>query len=171
MSYDAPPTAPPQPPQPDSHPRGFLGFMTTLPGILTAIAGVLSAGGTAVGIYLTHQDGGSPQPSPSPTVLVVQPAPAPTDPGQVDQSNVSTASSDFSSDPQVESDANDCLDGDDTACVNLLDDLAGDCYDGDGAGCDALYEISEDDSDYQNYGATCGGRYEDWTYADQCRLQ
>ncbi len=36
--------------------------------------------------------------------------------------------------------------------------LAADCHDGEWAACDDLYRLSDPDSDYRLYGATCGGR-------------
>jgi hypothetical protein len=39
-----------------------------------------------------------------------------------------------------------------------FDDLAEECFDGDFASCDTLYSDTPADSDYEAYGATCGGR-------------
>jgi hypothetical protein len=44
--------------------------------------------------------------------------------------------------------------GDDPA----LDSLAQDCFDGDMGACDTLFLTSDIDSEYETYGATCGGR-------------
>jgi hypothetical protein len=52
--------------------------------------------------------------------------------------------------------------GDDPA----LDALAQNCFDGDMQACDDLYLQSDFDSDYEDYGNTCGGRFPDNT--DYC---
>lgn len=39
-----------------------------------------------------------------------------------------------------------------------LDALWDDCESGDGAACDELYRVSEIDSEYEEFGDTCGGR-------------
>jgi hypothetical protein len=53
------------------------------------------------------------------------------------------------------------------SCVPLLDQLVGDCYYGDPYSCDAVYWISPVGSDYEAYGATCGGRF-GWEYVGRC---
>lgn len=63
-----------------------------------------------------------------------------------------------------------CGEGDDSACLQILDALTQDCSDGSGLACDALYEVSPIGSDYEAYGATCGGRLPD-AYADTCSEQ
>jgi hypothetical protein len=52
--------------------------------------------------------------------------------------------------------------GDDPA----LDELAQQCHDGDMQACDDLYLQSDFDSEYEDYGNTCGGRFPDNT--DYC---
>jgi hypothetical protein len=42
-----------------------------------------------------------------------------------------------------------------------FDRLADECFDGDPSSCDDLYNESDLGSDYEEYGATCGGRTED----------
>ena len=43
----------------------------------------------------------------------------------------------------------------------VLDELYDACEAGDGAACDQLYEQSEIGSDYETFGFTCGGRFEE----------
>jgi hypothetical protein len=43
----------------------------------------------------------------------------------------------------------------------VLDELYDACEAGDGAACDRLYEQSEIGSEYETFGFTCGGRFED----------
>jgi hypothetical protein len=45
-----------------------------------------------------------------------------------------------------------------------LDDLWNACADGDLDSCDTLYYDSEIGSDYEEFGATCGGRYDEPIY-------
>jgi len=49
------------------------------------------------------------------------------------------------------------------SCFTLLGLLVVDCYHGDAYSCDALYWIGPEGSDYEAYGATCGGRL-DWQF-------
>jgi hypothetical protein len=42
----------------------------------------------------------------------------------------------------------------------VLDEMQDRCQAGDGAGCDELYFASTMDTDYEMFGATCGGRFE-----------
>src|SRR4051794_7547829 len=96
MTYEAPPAGdrPPQGPQPqkqrphkvrsqDGTTRrgGFLGFMTSLPGVLTAVGGLVTAATGGIGLYLHHDDdlsrGGD-------TYTIIEPAPVPAGDGQVD---------------------------------------------------------------------------------------
>jgi hypothetical protein len=46
--------------------------------------------------------------------------------------------------------------------------LLGTCSDGSWSSCDDLFLTSAYASPYQNYGATCSGRFDDWTYAGNC---
>ena len=54
--------------------------------------------------------------------------------------------------------------------AELLDELSQGCADGDLVACDALYELSPQGSDYEAFGATCGGRVSQ-DYADECSGQ
>ncbi len=64
-----------------------------------------------------------------------------------------------------------CAAGDDSACASILDILTEECAKGIGVGCDVLYEVSPLGSDYESYGATCGGRWLSGEYADLCGAQ
>jgi hypothetical protein len=66
--------------------------------------------------------------------------------------------------------ADSCLGGDPAACETLLSLLAEECFAGSLDSCDVLYEISAPESDHEDYGATCGGRFDDWTFAGVCRV-
>ena len=164
MTFNAPPL--PNPPTQDSSTRrgGFLGFLTTLPGILTAAAGVISAAGGI--LYVVNDKGPSSNPAGATYNITLQGGSVPSGSGQVDTSSLSTGVH-ASVDDQASVLINDCASGNPNACTTLLDQLAQECYDGYGISCDVLYEVSASGSDYQAYGATCGGRY-DWTYADAC---
>lgn len=164
MTFNAPPL-PSFPTQNSSTRRGgFLGFLTTLPGILTAAAGVISAAGGI--LYAVNDKGPSVDPAGATYNITVQGGSVPSDSGQVDTSSLSSGVQ-TSVDDQVSALINDCAHGNPDACTTLLDQLAQECSDGYGLSCDALYEVSESGSDYEAYGATCGGRY-DLTYADAC---
>lgn len=153
-------------------PRGrFLRFLTTIPGILTAVAALITA---VTGIYVGgHHDGSSPGPvnlimsspsAPPPSVTSVDP----------DSLQLSRASADLddlgNSNPVVDL-VSQCAAGDDGACASILDILAQECADGAGVSCDVLYELSPDGSDYNVFGATCGGRWLNEDYADLCGEQ
>jgi hypothetical protein len=153
---------------------GFLGFLTTIPGILTAVAALVTAVG---GIYLgLHRDGlPSPQSPPPPAVTTIN--------LHMDGGNTPTPSTDVdagslrlddsfvtsSTDP-VEQLIGRCGRGDDNACIEILDEFARGCADGNGLDCDTLFEISPVGSDYELFGATCGDRFTA-VYADTCSEQ
>jgi len=147
---------------------GFLRFWTSIPGILTASAAVITASGTIYVATLTHNSAPSP-PSPNnpTTVTISQPAAQPTDDGNVTL-RLDSVNSSISTETGVESMIRDCASGDDGACIEILDTLANGCYQGNGLSCDVLYEVSAIGSDYESYGATCGGRA-GTQYADRCR--
>lgn len=152
--------------QPRPQPRsGFTGFMTTVPGVLTALAGLVTAAG---GVYVAVAQNDGPIPQPTPTIITVAPAPMPEGSGTVDPAQAADEVDTTSVDDATAALIDDCAAGSYTACQALLDTLVQDCYDGDGPACDVVYEVSEPGSDYEDYGATCGGRFDDWTYADQC---
>ena len=163
MTFNAPPSPAPLTEDPSTQRGGFLGFLTTLPGILTATAGVLSAAGS---IYYAAHDQGSTSSGGDTYNITVQGEPVPSGSAEVDTGSLSSGMG-ASGDDGMSAVVDDCANGDADACTVLLDQLAQECYDGYGISCDLLYEISEPGSDYEAYGATCGGRY-DWTYADAC---
>ena len=154
---DAPPSA--------DVPRrgGFLGFLGTMPGILTAVAGVISALATLYAVAASRssqQTTGSEQTSGSDQSVPDAP---------VDAGTVSTRAETVpvTYDPMLSDDANalltDCANGYLDSCDDLLFVLADDCSYGDAYSCDALYLISPMGSDYEAFGATCGGLVE-WQY-------
>jgi hypothetical protein len=163
MGVDAPPSA-------DVPQRG--GFLTTLPGILTGVAGIISAGGVIWAGYVSSPHGADPPPQPTPvsTSAPAQPTPevpaqpTPEVPASVDVGSVATRANGVqAADVAKLSNAaiglwTDCASGWLDSCVPLLDQLLGDCYYGNPYGCDALYWISPVGSDYEAYGATCGDR-------------
>ncbi|SDD47482.1 hypothetical protein SAMN05660690_4305 [Geodermatophilus telluris] len=175
MTYGAPPSQgwqqqPPPPVQDPSAPgapRPGGGFFTSLPGILTAVAGLVTAVTGAVGIYVSQGDdatGGQGTPSSTDA-----PAPVPEDTGgEADVGDLPADFSETSLDDEATTLLDACAAGDLGACATLLDTLATECADGYGISCDALYYLSPVGSAYEDYGATCGGRY-DWTYVGVCR--
>ena len=60
-----------------------------------------------------------------------------------------------------------CANGFADSCATLLDLLVENCYYGSAIDCDLLYYITPRDSDYEAYGATCGGRFGS-EYAGRC---
>jgi hypothetical protein len=174
MTYEGPPTAHPPPQQPwpqEVGPQegtkrrrgGFLGFMTSLPGVLTALAGLVTAATGGVGLYLSQDD-----PASGGDIYIIDPAPVPEGSGVVDAGDLGGGLPETSGDDEVTDLVNGCLNGDFSDCDTLLHMVAASCYDGDLVSCDDLYLISAYGSDYEDYGATCGGRYYDWTYAGVC---
>jgi hypothetical protein len=152
VGFDAPPSA--------EVPRrgGFLGFLGTIPGILTAVAGVITALAT---LYTVDAASRSPEQPPA----EAQPAPdAPVDADSVATraESAPTGEDAMLSDPATEL-LTDCASGFVDSCDTLLYLLVDDCYYGDPYSCDALYWISPVGSDYEAYGATCGGLF-DWQY-------
>ncbi len=179
MTNEAPPTGdrPPRGPQrQQSRPRnvvsqqcatrrgGFLGFVTSLPGVLTAVAVLLSAAIGGVGLYL-HDDGGSGGDG---GTYVLEPGPVPRGDGQVDTQELDADLPEASGDEEITALVNGCRDGVTSDCETLLYLVAVDCSDGSWSSCDDLFLISAYASPYQDYGATCGGRFDDWTYAGNC---
>ena len=166
MGVDAPPSA--------DVPRrgGFLGFLGTIPGILTAVAGVITALATLYTVDAASRSPEQPpaaaQPAPDAPEqppAAAQPAPdAPVDAGSVATRAESAPAADDAmlSDPATEL-LTDCANGFVDSCDTLLYLLVDDCYYGDPYSCDALYWISPVGSDYEAYGATCGGLF-DWQY-------
>ena len=180
MTYEAPPTGypPPQgawpqqpwpqevvPPQGTPRRGGFMGFMTSLPGVLTALAGLVTAATGGVGLYLSRDDG----PPPGGDIYVFEAAPVPEGTGAVDAGGLGAGLPDASG-AEATALVDGCLNGDPNACDALLYLLAEECYAGYLISCDALYQISAYGSAFEDYGATCGGRYDDWTYAGVCSV-
>ncbi len=152
MGVDAPPSA--------DVPRrgGFLGFLGTIPGILTAGAGVITALAT-----LYTVDAASRSPEQPPTAAQSAPtAPVDADSVATRAESAPAAGDAMLSDPATEL-LTDCANGFVDSCDTLLYLLVDDCYYGDPYSCDALYWISPLGSDYEAYGATCGGLFE-WQY-------
>ena len=128
---------------------GFLGFLSTIPGILTAAAAVITA---LSGLYFTAL-------SVQTVISSVEAAPIPQDPAEADPNSMDIELSDVTVDDETNQLIADCGAGLTDACGTLLDMLVDKCYAGVGARCDDLYEVSELGSDYEAYGATCGGRF------------
>lgn len=150
-------------------PKGVLGFMSTIPGVLTAVAAVLTALGTVyVGVQNAGSVGGQPLPTPPPTTITVSPTARPEPEASVDPRSVrASAGSSLPSDDPAARLLGRCAQGDEAACLQILDTLANDCYDGDGRSCDVLFEVSPVGSDYEGFGATCGARVSP-QYAGRC---
>jgi hypothetical protein len=149
---------------------GFLGFLSSLPGILTSLATLITAVG---GIYLAHGDSGergriSPNSGETTYNITVAAAPAPSGTAEVNADGLPVVTDSTSVDNQTAQMVSDCAAGSQEACTELLNTLAQKCYAGSGLSCDVLYEVSAAGSDYEAYGATCGARFTDQTYADRC---
>lgn len=142
-----------------THRGGFVGFLTTIPGIITACAGLITA---MAGLYQLSQppntsstnETGSSQ---APIIVNMPPETAPDEAVSANEVDVTSLPEVSVSDP-VQQLVSDCGAGYVDACASLLDMLVGGCYDGLGDHCDALYWASPVGSDYEAYGATCGGR-------------
>jgi hypothetical protein len=141
---------------------GFLGFLGTIPGILTAFAGVITA--LASLSYIAYLSSQQPSVPDQPPVSEQQVPDAPVDAGTVATRAEAVP---VAYDPMLSDQANalltDCANGYLDQCDDLLYLLADDCTYGDAYSCDTLYLISPVGSDYEAYGATCGGLVE-WQY-------
>jgi hypothetical protein len=175
----------------DGHSRsGFLGFLSTIPGIITAVAALLTAMATVAGVQLSAHDGGQvpptppaethvPEPpmdpvpdtptpaSPAPEVVTSEPSPVPEAPTAVELPDLSMEEIQLEPQDPVHALLGECYLGDGFACAAALGLLAEECRDGNWASCDLLYEESPLDSAYEYYGATCGYRV-DPSYAGYC---
>ena len=153
------------PPTVDVPPRGgVLGFLGTVPGILTGVAGLITALGTVYGIHHGASSSGS--------TLTEPPASPPPVATSVDAGSVAAEASSAPVGAEVLGDEatalmTNCANGFAEDCVALLELLVQDCGAGDPWACDALYYITPVGSDYEDYGATCGGRF-GWEYAGRC---
>ena len=154
------------PPQPQA--RGAVaGFMTSLPGILTAAAALLTAAGTIyVGVHKSDTSAAVTPPASNLTSSVSSAAPSPV--SSVDPQSLVLAGNNLGDVDLAQSLIDQCGAGDDAACLTILDTLIQECSDGSGLSCDVLYEISPSGSTYGTYGATCGGRWDSDDYADMC---
>ena len=143
------------------HRGGFVGFLTTIPGILTALAALVTAFG---GVYLSNAGGSQ---SPQPAITIINPGATPEGTvGTTEQLDL-TAVTETTGDSAVDQMINDCAMGSFDACTGLLDVLSQECYEGYGDSCDVLYQVSPIGSDYEAYGATCGARFGP-EYANTC---
>ena len=143
---------------------GFASFLTTLPGILTAIAALLTAV-TGGGLYLANSNGSED----GPARVVIETVAGPAAPSNEEAAAVDvSASTGLSSDDPVQSMLDGCGSGDVDACAGVLETLTQECYEGYGLSCDALYFVSPLGSEYEWYGGTCGGYFADLAYAGTC---
>jgi hypothetical protein len=149
------------------------GFFATIPGILTALAAVITAvAGAYFGVHGRHDSDPAAQ-RPVVVNLSTSSQAAPTDATAVDGADlrIDAASTEVTSTDTAAGDLVDqCGSGDMQACVDLLDTLARECKDGYGLSCDMLFLVSPEDSDYEMYGATCGGRFDE-SVAGSCEEQ
>lgn len=151
-----------------AHRGGFLGFLTTIPGIITALAGLITA---MVGLaQLAPESYDPPSPGPDqaqqPVIVNITPDTTPVENVAANADSVASFTDVSTSDP-VQQMVDACAAGSVDACTGLLDILTDECYQGLGLSCDILYQVSPVDSDYETYGATCGGRLT-WDYAGMC---
>lgn len=142
---------------------GFIRFWTTIPGILTALAALVTA---ATGYLTLDGRSGSDEPAqPSTTASTLPPTDTgvPSGPLTVQPADFNLARLDALPEPAldpIQEAIAACGDGDMDACVAILDGLADECEAGMGLSCDLLNELSPAGSDYELYGATCGARFE-----------
>jgi hypothetical protein len=138
--------------------------MTSLPGVLTAVAALITAVTGGVGLYVASDDA----PDAAPIIITMSGSPAPEETAQVDAGGLDSGVAAQSGDDEVIALADDCSYGDAGACDTLFALLSDECSAGFGVSCDVLYVFSAAGSVYENYAATCGGRFPDWTYAGIC---
>jgi hypothetical protein len=157
-----------------------------MPGVLTALGGLVTALGTAAAVYFggVKGDGNesrndtTPVTTPTPVVILTQPgAPAPptgglslpgvgSRPSQVlagsgsGTSDVDTIIADWEGglDAVTAEIADGCASGFAGDCEDLLSILLDDCERGRPSSCDVLYLVSPSGSALEDYGNTCGGR-------------
>lgn len=168
---------------------GLLGFLATIPGIITACAALITAIGT---VYVTNDDGSPPDPTPPVVQPTSEPPPSTSDPQPtlqpqdddgpepavsppVDEDVAAVLDVDaftgMGVDDSVQITLEDCAAGDLVACGTVLDTLSQECYGGFWLSCDVLYEVSPIGSAYEWYGGTCGGFFADLTFAGVCSEQ
>jgi hypothetical protein len=145
---------------------GFVRFWTSLPGMFTAIAGLITAG---TGVYFATQD--QHRSEPSSYVINLEMPPGATPPSGTYEAGSLDLSS-YANIPLGDASSMDdidyCAAGDLAACERLLDGLVLECDAGYGVSCDALFAVAPAGSDYEWFGATCGARLDE-TYAGQCQ--
>ena len=98
-----------------------------------------------------------------PEVPELDPAPAPSAspaPPEPDESSGAAAAGEAAAVPAGSED-DDCRSSD-TLCA----DMATDCQSGDMTACDTLWLRTRVGSEWEEYGATCGGRTDDWMSGD-----
>jgi hypothetical protein len=157
---------------PETHRRGFLGFLTTIPGVLTAAAALVTAAGGAYAAR--HSGAGSDPPHAQPPAAVINltlsaQAPAPRGGETVASTQALQAVPVRDAQDPAEQLVQNCAAGDDTACARVVEGLVQECQDGSGLSCDVLYELSDEGSDYETYGGTCGYRYNTMVNAGSCQ--
>ena len=162
------------PPPPNNGRGGFLNFWSSIPGILTAVAAVITA---VTGFYLVNAGGGSPAKISDTSGTTAQAAstsgastPAVPTVVVVDLAALGgTQVTEAADRDQALMDAIDgCEAGYQESCVILFEELVNGCEAGVGVECDALFLLSDSGSALEEYGATCGYRFPDDYYANDC---
>jgi hypothetical protein len=164
-----PPSAPPPWPQEVVSSDGATshgGFRTRRPRVLIAVVGLAAVASGGIGLLLSQDD----RPAGGSHTHVYEAEPVPERNGEVDAGGLGAWLPGAAGDVEVTAPGASCLGGDPAACETLLHLLAEECFAGSLDSCDALYEISAPESDHEDYGATCGGRFEDWTFAGVCSI-
>jgi hypothetical protein len=171
---------------------GTAGFWGSMPRVLTALAGLVTAVGTAAAVYFGGITGDDSRPAPTPVgpgtqvlILPERPAPAPVvdaavisrssrTSGVLSSRETVSSSSDADDvlanwentlDAHTAATAEGCAYGDSESCGELLEILASTCRDGDPHSCDVLFLASPSGSALEEYGNSCGGRIrnnEEW---------
>ena len=148
-------TTDPSPGAPSHHDGRFIRFWKTVPGLLTAVAAVLSA---AVPLYLhlNNDEAAAPAraaPAVQPVIIDLGSSAI----QRVERGNRAI------SDP-----VDACIAGNPMACAQVLAELEDGCDGRSGLDCDVLWEVSEAGSELEWFGATCGHRFETDIYAGEC---
>jgi hypothetical protein len=144
---------------------GFITFWGTLPGVLTALAGLVTAVG---GIYFASGQSTQETQAPPTTQASAISSDAPVVvPMLISPSELQTVEVD---EPALTDPFDGCADGNIADCQRLIEELVADCDYGDPDACNVLYELSPVGSDLEDFGGTCGYRLDDWSYAGECEL-
>jgi hypothetical protein len=149
----------------------FLRFWTTIPGLLTAAAAVITAVGT---IYIATLNKPSVPPTPpapiAVTTVTAAPSTPPPAPASIAPADVNLTAFDPSTirDAAAVSLLDECGSGSSSACADFVESMAAGCYDGDMLYCDVLFVVSPSASVYEEFGATCGYRLATTEFANQC---